>query len=208
MDDVAVGSFSFETSAVEAVETLRAEGIDAGIRVLGPRAYEIVVPADQEDIAGEIMATAFPMTCPIPERMAGSRLGSIRDVPFPPNIERPEMWDLEAVVRAIKDGFTFNLPFKDKRSLGTPNAYWIAGQQYIASSLTVGPDHTPEAEILPTGWLRVKTFFPPPMVPKKAWLNEPNQFGVVPVHVEIDPDTIDWDLLNRGYQIRAPRGLL
>jgi len=38
------------------------------------------------------------------------------------------------------------------------------------------------------------------MVPKEAWLDNPNQYGVVPVYLEIDPDTIDWNLLNRGHQ--------
>lgn len=202
---VPVGSFSFQSSAEEAVEALRVEGVDARIRMLAERAFEILVPEDQEDVAAGIMAEAFPMVCLLP---TGKRptMSGIEDVPLPPNIDRPEMWNLDAVVQAIKDGFTFLLPFKMKEGW-TPNAYWIGGQQVVSSALTVGPDHTPEAEILPDGWLRVKTFFPPPLVPRKVWLSEPNEFNVVPVYVEIDPDTVDWDLLNRGHQIRMPRDL-
>src|SRR5579871_1325649 len=133
------------------------------------------------------------------------RLGGLEEVPLPPNIPRPEMWDLEAVVKAVKDGYTFLLPFRMGKSLFTPNAYYIAGMQASASGLTVGPEHTPKLEILPDGWLQVQTFFMPEMVPERAWLSPPNKYGVVPVHAEIDPATIDWDLLNRGHQIRTPR---
>jgi hypothetical protein len=45
------------------------------------------------------------------------------------------------------------------------------------------------------------------MVPREAWAGTPNEQGVVPVYVEIDPATIDWDLLNRGHQIETGPGL-
>jgi hypothetical protein len=132
-------------------------------------------------------------------------MGDLRDVPLPPNIDRPEMWDTGAVVRAVKDGFDFLLPFVS-HGLFEPNAYWIKGRQASAFSLTVGPEHTPEIELIDHDWIRVKLYFRPEMVPKEAWLGPPNENGVVAVYGEIDPDTIDWDLLNRGHQIRVKGG--
>jgi hypothetical protein len=126
---------------------------------------------------------------------------------FPEEIPRPEMWSVEDVVRAVEDGHTFLLPFIMGESLFSPNAYYIKGQQFSATGLTVGPEHTPEMKILPDDWLRVKTYFPPFMVPEDAWVGEPLPTGVVAVYLEIDPETIDWDILNRGKQIRVPRGL-
>jgi len=133
------------------------------------------------------------------------KLQGLEDVPLPPNIPRPEMWDLEAVKRAVEDGFTFLLPFIWGESLFSQNAYWIRGVQYGASTLTVGPEHTPKMELLPDGWMRAKTYFPPEMVPEEAWLGPPNENGVVQVHLEIDPETVDWEQLNRGHQIRVRR---
>jgi hypothetical protein len=127
----------------------------------------------------------------------------LEDVPIPPNVPRPEMWDFEAVVQAVKDGYTFLLPFKMGKSLFTPNAYYIGGHQASASGLTMGPEHTPEMKILPDGWLRARTFFRPEMVPKRTWIEPPNEYGVVSVYLEIDPETVDWDLLNRGHQIQG-----
>lgn len=132
----------------------------------------------------------------------GPNLGAIEEV------DKPEMWDLEAVKRAVESGFTFGLPFILRESLFTPNAYWIGGHQYAAGLLTVGPEHTPELAMLSDGWLRVKLFFPQQMVPKKTWVEPPNRDGVVSVYAEIDPETVDWDQLNRGKQIRVPKGLL
>lgn len=132
------------------------------------------------------------------------RLKGLENVPIPPNVPRPEMWDTAAIVRAVKDGFTFLVPFIFE-ALFTPNAYWIAGIQASASGFTVGPEHTPEIELLSDGWIKAKSYFMPEMVPERAWLAPPNKHGVVPVYVEIDPDTIDWDLLNRGHQIRVRR---
>jgi hypothetical protein len=136
-----------------------------------------------------------------------SRIGGLRDMPLPPPIERPEMWTPEAIVQAVRDGFTFMIPFVRGESMGDPNAYWIAGVQASANLLTVGPEYTPEIAIIePDLWIRAKTFFPPGIVPQNAWLEEPNPVtGVVPVYVEIDPDTIDWKGLNEGYQIRTRR---
>lgn len=142
------------------------------------------------------------------EPESGPSLEGLRDVPMPPGIPRPEMWDLEAVMKAVQSGFTFGLPFIWGESLFTPNAYWIGGQQYAASLLTVGPEHTPEMALLPDGWLRVKLYFQPAMVPERTWLGPPNENGVVAVYAEIDPATVDWDQLNRGHQIRVPRGSL
>lgn len=135
------------------------------------------------------------------------RLGDLRDIPLPPPIDKPEMWTPEAIVQAVHDGFTFMIPFILGESLFSPNAYWIVGIQAGASGLTVGPEYTPEIAVIePDSWIRAKTFFPPEMVPKQAWLEEPDpETGVVPVYVEIDPDTIDWELLNRGHQIRVRR---
>jgi hypothetical protein len=132
-------------------------------------------------------------------------MGSLRDVPMPPNIERPEMWTTKAVVQAVRDGFTFLLPFVDMESMFDPNAYWIKGTQASANALTVGPQHTPEIEVIGDEWIRAKTFFPPFMVPEDAWAGPVNENNVVPVFVEIDPGTIDWELLNRGHQIRVRR---
>lgn len=140
------------------------------------------------------------------EPESGASLGDLKDVPIPPDIPRPEMWDLEAVMKAVQSGFTFGLPFVMGESLFTPNAYWIGGQQYAASLLTVGPEHTPEMALLPDGWLRVKLYFEPQMVPKRTWLGPPNENGIVAVYAEIDPATVDWEQLNRGHQIRVPRG--
>jgi hypothetical protein len=134
-------------------------------------------------------------------------LGSLRDVPLPPNIDRPEMWTTAAIVQAVHDGFTFLIPFVMGEGLFSPNAYWIKGMQASANGLTVGPDHTPEIDLIDNEWIRAKTFFRPEMVPKEAWLEPPGRHGVVPVYVEIDPDTIDWNLLNRGHQIRVKRDL-
>lgn len=111
------------------------------------------------------------------------------------DIPRPEMWTVEDIVEAVRDGHTFMIPFVlDK----TPNGYWIAGYQYSATGLAVGPEHTPDIVVGEDGWLRVRTFFRPEMVAERAWLGPPNEFGVVAVYAEIDPETIYWDLLNRG----------
>lgn len=134
-------------------------------------------------------------------------MGGLQDVPLPPNIDRPEMWNTAAIVQAVHDGFTFLVPFVMGEGLFSPNAYWIKGMQASANGLTVGPDHTPEIDLIDNEWIRAKTFFRPEMVPKEAWLEPPGRHGVVPVYVEIDPDTIDWDLLNRGHQIRVKRDL-
>jgi len=136
----------------------------------------------------------------------GPEMGDLRDVPLPENVDRPEMWDTEAVVKAVKDGYTFLLPFIS-HGLFEPNAYWIHSVQASAFGLTVGPEHTPEIRLIKNGWILAKTYFPPEMVPKDAWTSEPNKAGVVSVNVGIDPETIDWDLLNRGHQIRVRRGL-
>jgi hypothetical protein len=127
------------------------------------------------------------------------KLGGLQDVPMPENTPRPEMWTAESVVQAVKDGFTFLIVF-----LGF-KGYWIGGTQYDASGLTVGPAHTPEIRLLDDGWIQAKTYFRPEMVPERTWLTPPNEHGVVPVYLEIDPETINWDVLNRGYQGRSGR---
>lgn len=133
-------------------------------------------------------------------------MGGLDDIPLPPNIERPEMWTTKDIVRAVGNGFTFMIPFVMGESLFSQNGYWIGGLQYGSSGLTVGPDHTPEIKVIePDQWLRAKTYFRPEMVPEKSWAGRPNENGVVAVYLEIDPETIDWELLNRGYQIRTNR---
>ena len=134
-------------------------------------------------------------------------LGSLRDVPLPPNIPRPEMWVPEAIALAVRDGFTFGIPFIRGESFFDPNAYYIGGEQYTASLLTVGPKHSPDLELLPEGRLGMTAYFRPEMVPQETWLAPPNEYGTVPVHLEIAPETIDWELLNRGHQIRGTSGL-
>lgn len=130
---------------------------------------------------------------------------ALRDVPLPPDTPRPEMWTPEAIVQAVQDGFMFGIPFTPKKKGAKPNnAYWIGGRQYIASLFTVSPEHTPDIALMPeSGWLGMTAFFQPFMVPEDAWLTPPNEYGVVPVHLEIDPDTIDWERLNRGYQFHG-----
>lgn len=133
-------------------------------------------------------------------------MSGLRDVPLPPDVPRPEMWTTASIVQAVRDGFTFMIPFVMGKSLFSPNAYWIAGRQAAASGFTVGPEHTPDITLIePDDWIVARTYFQPEMVPGKAWLAPPNEDGVVPVNVEIDPETIDWDLLNRGHQIRTRR---
>jgi len=106
------------------------------------------------------------------------------------------MWTPEDIVDAVRSGFTFMIPFVLGRK---ENAYWIGGHQYNAMAFTVGPQHTPEIGLLePDDWIRALTYFPPDMVPEKAWITPPNANGVVPVYVEIDPRTIDWEMLNSG----------
>jgi hypothetical protein len=83
------------------------------------------------------------------------------------------------------------------KSLLMPNGYWIGGQQYVASLLAMSSEHTPDLQMLEDGWMRVKLYFDPNMVPKRTWIEPPNQNGVVPVFAEIDPATVDWGLLNR-----------
>jgi hypothetical protein len=107
-------------------------------------------------------------------------MGSLRDVPMPPNIERPEMWTTQAVVQAVRDGFVFMVPFVSE-GFFQPNAYWIKGTQAAASGLTVGPEHTPEIEVIGDEWIRARTFFPPFMVPEDAWAGPVNENNVVPV---------------------------
>lgn len=131
-------------------------------------------------------------------------LGGLRDVPLPPDIERPEMWDTAAVVKAVSDGYTFLLPFVSE-GLFAPNAYWIKGRQASASVLTVGPEHTPVIQLVEQGWIQAKTFFRPEMIPQTAWIGVPNENGVVAAYVEISPESIDWEDLNRGHQIRVRR---
>lgn len=129
---------------------------------------------------------------------------SLRDIPLPPNVPRPEMWSAEAVIRAVEDGFTFLLPFKLGESLFSPNAYWIKGQQASACGLTVGPEHTPKIEVRKDdGWIRAQAFFDQFMVPERAWSTKPTKVGIVQVWLEIDPDDVDWEILNRGHQVRG-----
>lgn len=131
----------------------------------------------------------------------------LRDIPLPPNTPRPEMWTPQSIVQAVRDGFQFMIPFIWGESMGDPNAYWIAGIQASATGLTVSQDHTPEIGLIkPDDWIRAKTFFRAEMVPERAWASPPNENGIVPVYVEIDPVTIDWEQLNRGHQIRVRSG--
>jgi hypothetical protein len=115
------------------------------------------------------------------------------------------MWDTEAVVKAVKGGYTFLLPFISE-GLFEPNAYWIKGQQASAFGLTVGPEHTPVIQLVEQGWIQAKTFFQTGMIPKSAWVGVPSENGVVAVYVEISPESVDWELLNRGHQIKVRRG--
>lgn len=128
----------------------------------------------------------------------GPELGAgLQDVPIPPPARRPEMWTLESVIRAVKDGYRFGLPFVMGESFFTPNAYWIGGQQYVASLLAMSSEHTPDLQMLSDGWMRVKLYFDPNMVPKRTWIGPPNENGVVSVFAEVDPSTVDWAVLNR-----------
>lgn len=143
----------------------------------------------------------------MPKKRKRKSLGDLSDKDLPPNVDRPEMWTTQDIVRAVKNGYTFMIPFVLGDSIFSQNAYWIAGRQYGSMGFTVGPDHTPEMILTePDQWIRAKAYFPPELVPEKAWLTPPNQHRVVEVYIEIDPDTIDWDVLNRGYQIRVHGG--
>jgi hypothetical protein len=129
----------------------------------------------------------------------GPELAGLQDVPIPDPAPRPEMWDLESVMQAVKEGYRFGLPFVLGESLFTPNAYWIGGQQYAAHLLAMSPGHAPDLQMLDDGWLRVKLYFRPEMVPESTWLGPPNENGVVAVYGEIDPSTVDWAVLNRPF---------
>lgn len=138
------------------------------------------------------------------QHLRGPSMSGLRDMDLPADIPRPEMWTTAAIVQAVQEGFTFLVPFVLGESLFSKNAYWIGGRQASAFGFTVGPEHTPEIRLIePDAWIQAKTYFRPEMVPKSAWLEPPNVNGVVPVHVEIDPETVDWDLLNRGRQIQG-----
>jgi len=131
------------------------------------------------------------------------------DVPLPPNIDRPEMWSAESIVQAVRDGFTFLVPF-NFANFGEPNAYWIGKTQYGAMAFTVGPDHSPDIHLEKKGkddWIATTAYFRPEMVNREAWLAQPHN-GVVPVKLLIDPDTINFKSLNAGHQIRMPKGLI
>lgn len=160
--------------------------------------YEDMAAADLRAMGFEIEGSNKP-------KMAG-----LSDVPLPPNVDRPEMWTVEAIVKAVGDGFRFMIPFMDAGGLFEPNAYWIKGRQASAHGLTVGPEHTPDIELVDVNgvnWIRASTYFPSAIVPKEAWVDGVNENGVARVYVEINPDTIDWELLNRGHQIWTKRGL-
>jgi len=122
---------------------------------------------------------------------------------IPPNIPRPEMWTPESIVQAVKEGFTFLIPFHF--NLIEPNGYYIAGQQYICTGVTVGPEHTEIIRLTPEGWMEMLLWFPPGMVPDEAFIGEINENGVGQVWALVDPDDIDWETLNRGWQIKVPR---
>lgn len=128
----------------------------------------------------------------------GPGLEGVGDVPRPDQSPRPEMWNLASVMQAVNEGYRFGLPFVMGESLFTPNAYWIGGRQYADSILWMGSEQTPDLKTL-AGWLRVKLYFPPEMVPRLAWIGQPNENGVVAVFAEIDPATVDWVLLNRNF---------
>ncbi len=117
---------------------------------------------------------------------------------------RPEIWTPEAIVQAVRDGFTFGVPFGLGEGPFLPNAYWIGGRQFSALLITVGPEHSPDIALLPEGRIGMTAYFLPEMVPEDAWLSPPNKDGVVQVHLEIDPDTIDWEMLNRGQHMLGP----
>ena len=122
---------------------------------------------------------------------------------FSDNVPRPEMWTPESVVQAVKDGFTFLIPFiweKGKRS-----GYYIRGKQYICTGVTVGPEHTEIIRMTPEGWIEMSLWFPPYMVPEDAFIGEINENGVGQVLALVDPSEINWDQLNRGTQIRVPK---
>jgi len=153
--------------------------------------------------AGSVTRDGFGIDLQTGEVFEQAGLGALPDVPLPPNIPRPEMWTPEDVVRAVNAGYRFLLPFVWGESFFEPNAYYIAGEQASASGLTVGPEHTPDLRVGEDGWLRAKVFFRAEMVPERAWLAPPNERGIVPVIAEMDPETIDWELLNRGHQIEG-----
>lgn len=119
---------------------------------------------------------------------------------------RPEIWTPEALVQAVQDGFTFGVPFTMGESIFDPNAYFIGGRQFSALLLTVGPEHSPDIALLPEGRIGFTAYFRPEMVPQDAWLTPPNKDGVVPVHLEVAPETIDWETMNRAPGILGTSG--
>lgn len=121
-------------------------------------------------------------------------------------IDLPEMWTLESIVQAVRDGHTFLISFAYSKDFG-PNGYIIAGDQYHCSGVTVGPEHTPDIAVTPEGSLIMTLYFPPRMVPNSAFYG-PIRNGVGPVHALVLADSIDWEGLNRGQQYRVPKGSL
>lgn len=114
---------------------------------------------------------------------------------------RPEMWTPEDVVQAVQDGHTFLLPFKFG-PMSKPNGYYILGQQYFCFGVTVGPEHSPDLMLSPEGNLVLTLWFRDGMVPDEAFYAPLDEREVGPVHAFIDPDDVDWDLLNRSEQVK------
>lgn len=120
---------------------------------------------------------------------------------FKDNTPRPEMWTAESIVQAVRDGFTFMLPFIHEEMF-EPNAYYILGVQYSAFGVTVGPKHTEIIRLTPEGFIEMTLWFQPGMVPNKAFIGPITPNGVGKVWAQVDPEDIDWEILNRGTQIR------
>jgi len=118
-------------------------------------------------------------------------------------IDLPEMWTLESIVKAVNDGHTFLILFTYPPK-GGPNGYFILGNQYFCTGVTVGPEHTPDIEVTPEGTLAMTLYFPPGMVPDESFYG-PVVNGVGPVRAFVAADTIDWESLNRGNQYRISR---
>lgn len=132
-------------------------------------------------------------------------------------VERPEMWTIEDIVKAVHDGHTFLVLFDYKKGLFQPNGYFIGGVQYSATGVTVGPNHSPDIQVTPEGTLQLTLYFQRGMVPEKDFYRPPERrerrnmglpevVYIGPVHAFISPEDIDWDGLNRGQQFRVPRG--
>jgi hypothetical protein len=114
------------------------------------------------------------------------------------DLTKPVRTAQEIVDAVRRDEFVF-ITFKE-----FGKAYWIGGRQAIATAFSASVDHCSDIRVNDKGWLEMTALFRSGMVPQDAWLKPPDGRDIVPVTLTIDPATIDFKCINRGFPETEP----